>query len=279
MRNERLTAVESKTALVLAAHGSPVEHQVNRDITAIADRIRQQGKWREVITAFHHGTPNFLDSLLELSSASVVVVPLLTSKGYFYERVKQTFESAAQARSDLHLVVAAPVGTHDRVAKVISTRVQSLIQRFLWSLSDVGVLIVGHGTRRHGNSRNATVELTRQLDDLWRKTQKGSAAKPVAAFLDDDPDIESAVGMIEQDRLVLLPFLISNGPHARTDIPASLGLGKKENPDEPWLVDLTGRQCVIDIPFGSLPEVEKLIVQRALEALRRLDLPTEENHG
>ena len=268
MSQTRTSIDSSEVTLVLAAHGSPVDRRVNDDIVAVAKRLEEVGGWREVVTAFHYGEPGYSESLHRVSSKFAVVVPLMTSEGHFYERVKQTFATTARDQIDLRLVVSRAIGTHHQVAEVISKRIKSLVARFAWSSIDVGVLLIGHGSRRHSNSRTATLELAEQLNNFWQSEEATNLIKPAIAFIDDDPSIKSVAASIKQNRLVVIPFLISNGPHARVDVPAALGLGKKENASEPWLVDHNGKQLVIDLPFGSLPDIEKLITQRAQEALQ-----------
>lgn len=261
----------SEVTLVLAAHGSPVDSGVNRAVKAMANRIREREVWANVVAAFHYGDPGFADSLQKVNSRIAVVVPLMSSEGYFTERVTGQFLAAATQRR-LCLTVSPPVGTHHRSAEIVAERIQQVLQRFDWELKRTDVLLVGHGTRRHKESRKATSELAGQLAPIWQSNGLVNVTKPIVGYIDDDPTIEKAVSNLLRNQLLVFPFLISNGPHAQVDVPEALGLGKKENAAEPWRVDVNGKQVVIDIPFGSLSAVEALIFDRANDALRSLEL-------
>lgn len=251
--------------LVLAAHGSPVDKTVNERIRDTATRIQRDGPWQQVIPAFYHGAPGFEESVALIPSSSfAVVVPLMTSEGHFTDVIIQAFDSAFRQQSEVSGAVSAPIGTHTDVPHIVGQRIQTLLSSFRWSAADTGILLVGHGTRKHPRSRVATLELAERIGNLYAD----SLTEPSVAFIDDDPTIDEAFLQINQPRLVVIPFLISDGPHARIDIPQALELKPVSNSNESLLGRAQGVDILIDRPFGVLPQVDRLINARANEVLQ-----------
>ena len=84
--------------------------------------------------------------------------------------------------------------------------------------SSVSLVLVGHGTRRHPESRDSTLHLA---DALRRRRVAGEV---LAAFIDDDPPLERLLAIATLPYLLVVPFLIG-GVHAAEDIPRVLGWG------------------------------------------------------
>lgn len=64
----------SRTALILAAHGSRVDPTIDAQITGYAARIARLGLFDHVAKAFHHGEPTFATVLDQLDADEVTVV-------------------------------------------------------------------------------------------------------------------------------------------------------------------------------------------------------------
>ena len=255
----------SDVTIILAAHGSKIDSEVNRAIEAIGARIRLRHPWRNVCVAFHHGIFGFTQAFEQATTPVVIIVPFLTSHGYFAQRISKEFETTANKNPGIILEVAQPVGTHFAVEALVSGRIESLFEELKWNRNDTTIVLVGHGTRKSINSRNSTNTLVESL-----KTRFASSSDKIkAAFIDDDPRIEDVVISIDNEYIIVIPFLISHGPHARIDIPRRFGLGKT-NGILPAFGDACNKQVYIDQPFGSLPEIDNLIVTRIEEALQRL---------
>jgi sirohydrochlorin cobaltochelatase len=75
------------TALILAAHGSRHEPSVNDQVRTLAGVVAARGSFDEVAVAFHQGRPPFDSVLDELTAQEIVVVPLMTSEGYYSDVV------------------------------------------------------------------------------------------------------------------------------------------------------------------------------------------------
>jgi uroporphyrin-III C-methyltransferase len=147
-----------------------------------------------------------------------------------------------------------PVGTHAGIAPLVARRVTELLREQRAERDTVALVLVGHGTARHPQSRTATLHLA---DTLRRRRVAGEV---VAAFLDDDPPIDEVVARLRQPTVLVVPFLIGGGAHALEDIPRLVGL-----PDGSDLRrgSVTGRLFLIDDAVGSYPGVEEIVVDLA----------------
>ena len=253
--------------LILAAHGSPVDPTVNRAIFQLAQRLACCYPFANVIPAFHYGEPGFAAAAQQVTSNRAVVVPMMTSEGYFTKVVlRKAFTAAARALSQTTFVIADPIGTHSDVPSIVRSRLQRVLERLHWSEASTPLLLVGHGTRKHSNSRVATVQLAAAIDAL-----RGTAyPKLHVAFVDDDPGIREAIQCIHTKQLVVIPFLISNGPHVKVDLPSALGLNPMGESTGPRHRKRNAMEIVVDLPFGSLKGLHRLIVDRSFEVCSKM---------
>jgi uroporphyrin-III C-methyltransferase len=108
----------------------------------------------------------------------------------------------------------------------------------------VSLALVGHGTRRHQESRTATIHLA----DMLRRRRV--AGEVLSAFLDDDPPVESLLESAVLPNLVVVPFLIGGGSHVSHDIPQRLARADR-------------RPLIVDQPIGTYPGMLDIIVDLA----------------
>lgn len=254
----------SSTTLILAAHGSPGDRNVNLTISRMARRLSRHSRFRKVVAAFHHGAPGFVHAIEQVNTQRAVVVPLMTSPGYFAKVVLQkALDPGTQANRNVEVSVTEPVGTFPGAANLVATRIEWLLHRFGYDSMESDVLIVGHGTRKHPDSRNATITLANRIDQL-----RNSARPLKTAFIDDDPEIREVVNSLDTRNLVVVPFLIANGPHARTDIPQAIGIVPRDHARcYPQMHKLDRRRVVVDGAFGTLPGIEQLVIECASSSL------------
>ena len=89
------------------------------------------------------------------------------------------------------------------------------------------------------------------------------ADEVAAAFLDDDPPVDSLLERVRHASVVVAPFLIGVGPHAVGDIPRRVGLAVSENATPPFSGRVGDRLVVCDAPIGADPRIVDLIVELA----------------
>lgn len=230
-------------SLVLAAHGSNASPQVNAHVQMLADRLSVTQRFAQVLPAFHQGEPHFSQVLDQLPPGRVLVLPYMTSHGYYCDEVLPR-ELRKNARFDYSSVrILPPIGASARIRELISRRVQHLIDANNLQGKSVAILLVGHGTRRNAQSKATTYRI---VDDL--KTQYPNN-EVRAAFIDDDPSLEHAVAELPGSGLVAIPFFMGSGPHVVEEIPRQLGIAGY-NGAEAVCERAGGRMVILDRPIG-----------------------------
>ncbi|MGH7702112.1 MAG: uroporphyrinogen-III C-methyltransferase [Gemmatimonadales bacterium] len=243
----------SPSALVLAAHGSRRDTGANAAIERRVRELESLALTEETLPAFHQGEPSFGDVLDRLSADRVVVVPFLTSEGHYTADVLPQALRRNRRFSDIEVKLTPPVGAHPGLPRLVARRVAELCRIHQLRRDDLSLALVGHGTPRHAASRRATLELAAAL------TRRRLAAEVLPAFLDDEPRLEDLVERTQYRQVLVIPFLIGGGRHARDDLPRRLG--------EP-----AGRRVIVDIPVGEYAELTGLVAdlaRRYLPAVKR----------
>jgi uroporphyrin-III C-methyltransferase len=239
-------------ALVLAAHGSRREPGANALVRRLAESLRGRRLFDEVAVAFHQGEPGFDAVLDELTADEVTVVPFLTSAGYYSEVVLPEALARNRRFAEVRLRQTPPVGTHAGVAPLVARRVTELIRDQSAERDQIGLVLVGHGTPRHPQSRTATEHLA----DVLRRRR--AAGRVVAAFLDDEPSVEQAVAGLAGRAVLVVPFLIGGGAHTLEDLPRLLGLPQGEQTGQ-----VDGRVIMVDHPVGSYVGLDEIVLDLA----------------
>jgi len=252
------------TGLIIAAHGSDAEPDVNKRVRVLAAQIAALDLFDEVTAAFHRGRPRYVKALDAMSADTVVVVPLMTSQGYFADLVLPRALASAVRFPRVRIQQTSVVGRHPRIAQLVERRLGELLTRFDLVREATTLVLVGHGTPRHPESRTSTLEC---MAAVKSSRDIGVAA---AAFLEDEPSIESVALATAEGDVVVIPFLIGRGAHASVDIAAAFGLHVSDRPELPILREVGGRRVVLDLPIGCHAEIMDLVVELASDALGRL---------
>jgi uroporphyrin-III C-methyltransferase len=238
-------------ALVLAAHGSRRHPEANAHVRRLAQEIRERRLFDEVAVAFHQGEPGFDAVLDELQAEVVTVVPLLSSAGYYADTVLPEALARNRLFAELRLRVTPPVGTHPGIASLVARRVTDVLREHGLSRTSVKVIVVGHGTRRHGESRDSTFALAETL------RRRRVAGEVVVGFIDDEPSLlEVGSQELGVRSIVVVPFLIGGGTHVLEDIPSAL-----RSPDSRLLTP--DSQLIFDHPIGHYPGLIDIILDLA----------------
>jgi uroporphyrin-III C-methyltransferase len=244
----------SGRALVLAAHGSRRDPAANALVRRLAESLRGRRLFDEVAVAFHQGEPGFDAVLDELTADEVTVVPFLTSAGHYSEVVLPRALERNRRFAAVRLRQTPPVGTHPGVAPLVARRVTELLRERHVERDNVALVLVGHGTRRHPQSRAATEQLA---DTLRRRRVAGDVA---AAFLDDEPALDQVVASVRRPVVLVVPFLIGGGTHAQEDIPRLVGLSDRGDVREGRV---GGRWILIDGAVGGYAGLEEVVLDLA----------------
>jgi uroporphyrin-III C-methyltransferase len=242
----------SGRALVLAAHGSRRDPAANALVRRLAESLRGRRLFDEVAVAFHQGEPGFDTVLDELTADEVTVVPFLTSAGHYSEVVLPEGLARNRRFPEVRLRQTPPVGTHPGVAPLVARRVTELIRDQQAEREAIGLVLVGHGTPRHPDSRRATEQLAETL------RRRRAAGRVVAAFIDEEPTADRAVAEVQGRTVLVLPFLIGGGAHALEDLPRLVGLV-----DGGPAGQVDGRRIVIDHPVGCYAGLDEIVLDLA----------------
>ncbi len=234
----------SRRALVLAAHGSRRNPEANSLVRQIAGALRRRRLYDEVAVAFHQGEPGFHSVLDELEADEVTVVPFLTSAGHYSGVVLPEALSRNRRFGEVRLRVTPPVGTHAGIGPLVARRFGDLIRERGIERGSASLALVGHGTRRHPESRSSTLRLAEAL------RRRRVAGEVLAAFIDDDPPIESLLEIATGSHLIVVPFLIGGSTHVAQDIPRRL------DASEPASV-------IVDQAVGTYPGLIEIIIDLA----------------
>jgi len=238
-----------------------VEPSTNEQLGGLARRIAERNLFDEVTAAFHHGRPTFATVLDTLTADEVIVVPVMTSAGYYSEVVLRRELARNRRFHEVRTRRTVPIGTHPQIVDLVSNRLERLAQEYDLDPERTTVAVVGHGTASHADSRRATEALAESL------TRRRNWGQILAAFLDEEPVVETILQRANEASVVVIPFLISGGPHATVDIPMRLGLPCTGAPVPPFLVFIDSRWVVVDRAIGMDPRIEDLIVDIAMRSI------------
>jgi len=232
-----------------------VDPTINAQLNEYVTRIDRLGLFDHVAKAFHRGEPTFATVLDQLDAGEVTVVPVMTSDGYYCDMVLPRELAKNRRFARVRLRQTPPVGAHAGAIALVERRARRLILDHNLEAEDVCVAVVGHGTPRHPRSRLATVRLAEALQRMEM------CGEVIYAFLDETPVVETILGRATQAVVIVIPFLISSGPHATVDIPARLGL------QTPPLHGRVGDRFVVcDAAIGTHPEMVDIIIDLATAA-------------
>ncbi|HEY3242317.1 MAG TPA: CbiX/SirB N-terminal domain-containing protein [Phycisphaerae bacterium] len=259
-------------ALVLAAHGSRV-HPAGALVRAYAEAARVRGGFDEAVATFWKEAPFFRDVLGMLTADEVTVVPFFTSAGYYCRTVlprEMKLSGAAGTptatdrgwspllqyrRPPRRIRCTAPLGEHSGMRRLIRRRVTDALRAHGLPREETCVVLVGHGTRREPRSG----ELTLRHADALRRA--GVAREVCALFLDQPPEIETALVATLQPSLIVVPYLIGRAGHEIEDLPRRMGLrpglGRQE---------VCGRCVVCTRAVGEDPAIVAMILDLAASA-------------
>lgn len=261
-----------RTALILATHGSRHEPTANALVcewAALLSAPRPAGTpaatccaaFDEVVAAFHQGTPTFAQVLDDLSAERVVVVPVMSSEGYYCNEFLPAELAKNRRYAEVELTITKPVGVHPDMVGLVETRALELADKFAVRAESSSLAVVGHGTKRNPQSRIATERLVGALQS------RGRFSEVHAFFLDEPPGVEEIPRRMSCREILVVPFLISGGPHATRDIPVRLGAAVDPEQGPPFAVDVMGRPILCDTAIGTDARMLMIISSVASEAL------------
>lgn len=246
-----------RPALILAAHGSRHDPTAESIVRSHAARVARSGLFGQVAVAFHKGMPTFASVLDEIACEDVIVVPFMTSAGYYADRVLPVALDSNANRSHFRLTITPPIGMHAGIRRIVERRAVRLMERLHLLPDRTSLVIVGHGTEKHPDSGASTVALAGAL-----RSARVCAAT-LAAFLDEPPLIDGIHASVMTANILVIPFLIGGGYHAVRDVPRRLGMAPARNGKFPCASRVGKHLIVCDAAIGQRPELAEIVIDLA----------------
>ena len=213
------------TALVIVGHGSTTNPDSSEPNHLLADAIRAQGIFDEVLCCFWKEEPSMREILHSVSSPDVYIVPNFISEGYFTQTViprELELEGFMTRRNGKTILYCEPVGNHSSMTEVLLKRARETAPGI--PESETSLLIVGHGTNLNDNSAKAAKSQCRIISEM------GLYPEVLPTYMEEAPLISDWASMTSQQNVVVIPFFISDGLHSYQDIPVLLGIREEVGP-------------------------------------------------
>ena len=266
--------IKYDVSLVLAAHGSEAAPDSNAPVVDLAAQIREREMFADVTPAFLLGEPNMTSVVEHLSSKEVVVVPLMTSAGYYLNSVIPKKLAANEDAKNRNWYISSVAGMHPWIAKLMVQRIRQQMETHALSEELTTIVLVGHGTRRNKNSAKSAFDLFKKIQIAFPNSRTR------VAFLDQDPEAPLVAASILEGHTIIAPFLISRGPHTTVDVPEAFSF--PGGPDVQFPIFQSNesragcRTTVCIEPLVLYPEILKICVELAIESIesnQMLSLP------
>ncbi len=271
------TKLKSST-LILAIHGSTEDNRPALAGQRLADTIRKHGLFREVKAAFHKHAPLLHETIDQADGNPVVIIPMLMSSGFFAEKI---FPKALQLDAvpidrfpkvtgykGKTVVYAHPIGLHSGMKSLVIESAKTVLEQhpfpFKTPLSKTSIALIGHGTSQHTKSRGSADALAEELSsdpDICQGSR--------TFFIEENPAIKEIYQWNTPTRnVVVVPFMLADGPHAIQDIPIALGQPEREIEERlekgnaTWRnpTERNGKRIWISQPVGLSPLLPDLII-------------------
>jgi sirohydrochlorin cobaltochelatase len=253
---------EKTRGLLLVAHGSSTDSETGEPARRQARAIASLGVFDEVEAAFWKEEPSLRDGLTVVKADEVFVVPFFISSGYYTEELvprEMEIKPGLNLRDGRRIYYTPPVGTHAAMTEVLLHQAESELSRSGVEPAEVSLFIVGHGTEKNKNSSAAVHQQVAAIRQL------GKFAEVQPAFMEEEPTHKTILSRAGFEKVLIIPFFISDGPHSRRDIPADIGLARR---GEEWKnpVILGGKMIWYTRSVGSDPRMVDVILERVKQA-------------
>jgi sirohydrochlorin cobaltochelatase len=249
----------TKTALILAGHGSHISPNTAGLVWEQVDHLRSLGVADEVTAAFWKEMPSFRTVFNGLEAKDITIVPLFTAQGYFTQTVipaEMELTGAITRRDGRTIRYARTLGEHPYMFTVVEEWVDGARRALKAPPEEIAVVIIGHSTRRNPNSRKASEDQAAHLREL------NIYAQVEAVYLDDIPAIADIYTMTTAPYIIAIPFFLADGSHTTIDVVRELGFTKANRNRQ----KVNGRTVFYTPPVGLTQKLPDIILELAHEA-------------
>jgi sirohydrochlorin cobaltochelatase len=199
-------------ALLLCAHGRGGATEDNHVPEALARALRDRDRFARVEACYLRGSPRLADVLADIAEARIFLVPLLMADGHT-SRVVLPEALAEAGAAAARVTVTPPLGTAPAIADLVAGDALTLCRARGWTPGETTVVVAGHGTKRHAGSARSAADAARRV------AASGGFRRAVAAFLEQDPFVETVLREIAPAPCIVAGFFLDHGGHSTDDIP------------------------------------------------------------
>ena len=243
-------------ALLLVGHGSSRWSSGHEATARLAELIRRRGLFAEVCDCYWKEPP-FL-SLDLVSSKTIYIVPNFAGDGVFTRALLPEKLGLSGPRTQIGertVIYCQPVGCHPGIAALLERRALELCGRHHIDPRRTALLVIAHGSRS-GQPGKTPLNVASAL-------RNGGAIGEVAtAYIEQEPRVADWPALIASDRVIAAPLLISEGMHAREDLPPLFGLTTPAGGP----VSVAGRTAWLMPGIGRDPEVVSMILDQVIRS-------------
>ena len=203
--------------LLLLGHGSSTHPNSSASVKMHADALRKRGRFDEVHFAFLKEDPRIEDALGEIDSDQIVVVPDFLAEGYFTQQVIPDLLKLGTLPKPLRVRYCDPVGVHSFMQELLHQAALDVMGN--WQPEDITLLVVGHGSNKNAQSKQSLLDHLAVLRGLTKFAQIADL------WLEEPPLVTDWSMVATQKKIIVVPFLLSDGQHGGGDIPEAFGVG------------------------------------------------------
>ena len=145
---------------------------------------------------------------------------------------------AAAGAAGARVTVTPPLGTAPAIADLVAGDALALCRTRGWTPGETTVVVAGHGTKRHAGSARSAEDAARRV------AAAGGFRRAVAAFLEQDPSVETVLREVALAPCIVAGFFLDHGGHSADDIPRLIAAA---HPDAAYEGALGGRPGLADI--------------------------------
>ncbi len=217
-----------------------------------AEVLRERGCFHEVRCAFLKEEPRIEHVLAGIDSDHITIVPDFLAEGYFTRQVIPDLLNLDSLPETIRY--CDPVGVHPWMSELILETAQEVMGD--WVPEDVSLLVVGHGSKQNTQSKKSL------LNHLAVLRESASFIQIADLWLEEPPFVSDWQTVATQQKIIVVPFLLSDGQHGGWDIPEALGVGGSDGLGAIYGAThhLGGIRLRLTRALGSLPKFAEVIL-------------------
>lgn len=210
---------DDRPALVLVGHGSARHPEAGAPLLALAEAVRRRDQFASVEARFLKQEPRLGPPP---PAPLTVIVPVLTGGGAFAEtRLAEQagLDGTETLRPGRRILLTPPVGAHPGFAALVARIADRAALAAGFDPAATVLLLIGHGASRPEGAAGTAQAIAGRI------AASGNFAEVIPLFLEQEPFAASWPMRSGNRPAVAVPLLLSQGGHARSDLPALFKAG------------------------------------------------------